>query len=464
MSTYTTEVRYICETAAGLTHSEGFNSIDSILSKTTVKKIFNFDYPIFDENYRYPLNKKILQHFYTREIGEETVGLWKLRLQQTLNEIMPYYNQLYKLELDKINPFYNIDLTTTTEKIGKKKENEGGTKNSTKSSTDTYNENTSKSDTYSKNGDSTDTGWEKTQTNNSKNKTNNETLNGTNNEDITKKTAKNGTETENKKVTNSGEISDSGNTTKKTTDNITTKGDSTNTKTGHQLTDSDKEIDIHTNETGKNTDRFSDTPQGGLNGLEAINQNLYLTNARIVDNNAGKNTHEHDTFHEDVEYKNIKDKGVYNETKKDVESVTGTNKNKRSSKDTESTAGTTTENTNINENGNKKGTTNQTKNANGTENENGSKNTDKNLKNVYTERGNDSGTGNKTGTASQHGTDYTTTSLNTTIDNTENYVQHVVGYKGNKAYAELIIEWRKNLLNIDRMILHDLENCFFQLW
>ena len=86
MSKYTTEVRYICESTAGLTDSVGFNSVDAVLDEC-VDKIFDFDYPIFDETYRRPLNKKILRNFYTREICAESVGLWKLYLQQRLNEI-----------------------------------------------------------------------------------------------------------------------------------------------------------------------------------------------------------------------------------------------------------------------------------------------------------------------------------------------------------------------------------------
>ena len=76
MSKYTTEVRYICEHEAGLTESVGYNDIDRVLA-LSVGKIFDFDYPIFDEAYRNVLNIKILRHFYTREIGFETVGLWK---------------------------------------------------------------------------------------------------------------------------------------------------------------------------------------------------------------------------------------------------------------------------------------------------------------------------------------------------------------------------------------------------
>ena len=112
MSRYTTEVRFICENAAGYDESKGFNDIDEILT-VAAPKVFNFDWPIFDENYRLPLEKKILRHNYTREICEETVGLWKLRLQDTLCNIMPYYNKLYESELLKFNPLYDVDMTTT---------------------------------------------------------------------------------------------------------------------------------------------------------------------------------------------------------------------------------------------------------------------------------------------------------------------------------------------------------------
>lgn len=106
MSKYTTEVRYICENYANQTESKGYNSVQNILDNSW-DKVFDFDFPIFDENYREPLCKKILKHFYTREIGEETVGLWKLRLDDRMNEIMPYYNKLYESELISIEPLVN---------------------------------------------------------------------------------------------------------------------------------------------------------------------------------------------------------------------------------------------------------------------------------------------------------------------------------------------------------------------
>ena len=110
MSKYTTEVRYICEHFSGLSESVGYDDVEQVI-KNCLPKVFDFNFPIFDESYRTVLETKILRHYYTREIGLETVGLWKLKLNTKLNEIMPYYNQLYKSELIEFNPLYDVELT-----------------------------------------------------------------------------------------------------------------------------------------------------------------------------------------------------------------------------------------------------------------------------------------------------------------------------------------------------------------
>ena len=109
MSKYTTELRYICETEAGLKESKGYDDIANIIANSRTK-IFSFDYPIYDEAYRSVLETKILKHYYTREIGLETYGLWKLKLDTKMNEIMPFYNQLYKSQLLEFNPLYTHNL------------------------------------------------------------------------------------------------------------------------------------------------------------------------------------------------------------------------------------------------------------------------------------------------------------------------------------------------------------------
>jgi hypothetical protein len=147
VSKYTTEVRFICENSAGLSKSESADNVDSILDKCW-NKIFNFDFPIFDENYRQVLCRKILKHYYTREIAHETVGRWKLALNAKLNEIMPYYNQLYKSELLEFNPFYDVDLTRSREGSGtsnrtsNNRETNSGTSKNVSSGSGTSNTNT----------------------------------------------------------------------------------------------------------------------------------------------------------------------------------------------------------------------------------------------------------------------------------------------------------------------------------
>ena len=109
MSKYTTELRFVCETYAGLTESTGYNNIDTVVAQA-LPKLFDFDFPIFDEAYRTTLEKKIVLHYYTRELGYETVGRWKLALKTKLNELMPYYNELYQSSLLDLNPLYTHDM------------------------------------------------------------------------------------------------------------------------------------------------------------------------------------------------------------------------------------------------------------------------------------------------------------------------------------------------------------------
>lgn len=74
-----------------------------LLERTDYQLPLN-EYPIFDENYRNVLNKKIVDHYYFREIGAETPGQFNFYLKRLMNEIMPYYNQLYKSKLIEFNP------------------------------------------------------------------------------------------------------------------------------------------------------------------------------------------------------------------------------------------------------------------------------------------------------------------------------------------------------------------------
>lgn len=92
MSKYTTQVRWIIEQATSYSKNLPISQRVSL----ACPKIFDFDFPMWLEEYRPTLEKKILMHYFNKEIGFETVGLWKFHLEERLNLIMPYYNELYK--------------------------------------------------------------------------------------------------------------------------------------------------------------------------------------------------------------------------------------------------------------------------------------------------------------------------------------------------------------------------------
>lgn len=128
MSNYTTEVRYIIESLA-----EEHGSIEDMIS-TAKQKIFSDYWTTQNVDYKPVLEQKILRHYYTREIGLETVELWKMKLNMTLSEIMPKYNLLYKTYdaiIDKL--ISNVDLTETRSDNG----NTTTSGTSTNTSTDT---------------------------------------------------------------------------------------------------------------------------------------------------------------------------------------------------------------------------------------------------------------------------------------------------------------------------------------
>lgn len=77
-------------------------------------------YPIFEEDYRDVLNQKIVDHFYTREIGAETAGEFVVTINRRLNEGMAPINAVYKA-LSEQSPFEAVrteDVTSDNESSG----------------------------------------------------------------------------------------------------------------------------------------------------------------------------------------------------------------------------------------------------------------------------------------------------------------------------------------------------------
>lgn len=89
--------------------------VDTIISSVRTK-IFDFDYPLpnDDEETKTNLETKIIKHYYMQEIGFETWGRFKLALNERMNLIMPYFNELYKsIKLQGDNPLTNLEITET---------------------------------------------------------------------------------------------------------------------------------------------------------------------------------------------------------------------------------------------------------------------------------------------------------------------------------------------------------------
>lgn len=112
MSKYTTELRYICEEQAGRTESVDYNSTASVIEAAR-SHIFNFTYPYYDADQKQRTETNILRHFYTMEIGEETYGLWKMRLEDRMNLIMPYYVKMFETAALEFDPLVDVDLRET---------------------------------------------------------------------------------------------------------------------------------------------------------------------------------------------------------------------------------------------------------------------------------------------------------------------------------------------------------------
>ena len=146
-------------------------------------QIFDFSYPFYDSSKTEQFETAFIKHFYTRSLGFETPGMWKFKLEETLNLIMPYYNQLFESTLMQyeplqnflINETYNRTLNTTNtathdltdtgtrettisgtsggtetaKKTGTEKQDGSGSNDNTETQTGTIQTDSNKSDVYS---------------------------------------------------------------------------------------------------------------------------------------------------------------------------------------------------------------------------------------------------------------------------------------------------------------------------
>lgn len=261
MSNYTTELRFICESYAGRKNSAPQSDIDGIIDLAR-PDIFNFDYPIFDENYKPELEHKIISHYYTEEIGAETVGLWKHQLKNKMREIMPFYNQMYMSEKIKFDPLINTMLDDSRQSNGES--NQSSTQTGNANTQSEYKDNT---DT-NRNGSAFHEGVEDNNSNYTKNVT--DISKGSENKVGTDTLTKTGTETLGKTGTDTLVKSGTDTNTHTGTDTLAYSGKKTGSdilkKEGAELT-----VDLPAHNLSQ-LQKHSDTPLGGIDGTVSGSQ------------------------------------------------------------------------------------------------------------------------------------------------------------------------------------------------
>ena len=67
-------------------------------------------YPLFNGDYRRILNGKIIDEYYNQEICTETIDNFTLILRKKMDQIMPYYNQLYASQELEFDPLLTMDI------------------------------------------------------------------------------------------------------------------------------------------------------------------------------------------------------------------------------------------------------------------------------------------------------------------------------------------------------------------
>ena len=96
--------------------------------------LFDFDYNLYDNELKSAFEKKFIDHFYFYEIGSTPIARFKKALQIKLNDIFPYYKQLYQTELRsaEIDFMLNKDLKEqyTRELTGNSSVNQSSTSSS----------------------------------------------------------------------------------------------------------------------------------------------------------------------------------------------------------------------------------------------------------------------------------------------------------------------------------------------
>lgn len=87
--------------------------------KHTDGKIGLDDYPLTDETHREVLNQRIIERYYNREIGLETIDQFTFNLRRRMHEIMPRIDGLYRSQLIQFDPLDTLNIRSTANATSK---------------------------------------------------------------------------------------------------------------------------------------------------------------------------------------------------------------------------------------------------------------------------------------------------------------------------------------------------------
>lgn len=125
-------------------------------------------YPIWDEKDRAGLEKKIIDHYYTRQIGFETFGRFKREVNVRMREIMPYYVKIHATTKYEYNPIENYSMEEEFTEDGENKAKTSA--NSTSRESDTPQSSIDNLDNYMSSASKLDTAGNSEQSNKHKHK------------------------------------------------------------------------------------------------------------------------------------------------------------------------------------------------------------------------------------------------------------------------------------------------------
>lgn len=122
MSKYTMQLRWIVEQvlsdAGAVNEMANWPLVYPKIGLAATGNCFGLSpYPVETEAMRKRINDKIIQHYYLKEMGTETVGQFGWRLNEAMNLIMPYYNNLYQLKVLDASHLIGADYTDTIKVI-----------------------------------------------------------------------------------------------------------------------------------------------------------------------------------------------------------------------------------------------------------------------------------------------------------------------------------------------------------